>query len=529
MYWAMPNRREKCSLNISDVVPGFGLTKLAAVAIRGALTLAVLSTLLLIARSAQAQNETVLYDFAGSPDGANPSSSLTSDGQGNFYGTTFGGGAGYGTVFELSPNGSGGWNETVLYSFCSALNCVDGADPNYSDVIFDSAGNLYGTAIGGGASDAGVVFELSPTGGNWTETVLHNFGGGPDGESPAGNLIMDAAGNIYGMTMAGGASGFGTVFEVSPAGGGWTEQVIYSPNNESSPYWLNPGLTIDAAGNIFGTTYSTVFELSPNGNDGWNSTVIHAFGGTPDGINAVGMPVFDQAGNLYGTTWGGGTKNDGTVHRLTPKKNGTWTEKVLYSFEGPAKKDGEHPQAGVVLDSAGNIYGATAGGGKYNLGGSVFELVAGKGKYEEKLLWSFLVADGAVPNSSLIWDSAGNLYGTADLGGSTSNGVVFEVSPSATTTPTTSALSSSPNPSTYGEQVTFTAVVTPAPPDGETVVLIEPTSQVLYGTLSGGSATFIMPGYSEGSYKFTAAYVGDANLAPSQSNTVKQVVERPGK
>ncbi len=440
MHWAVTNRGEKCCLNILAVGPKVGSTKLAS-ATRGALTLAVLSALLLMAaRPAQAQTETVLYNFCSQPncsDGNLPDSSLTSDGQGNFYGTTYGGGAeNAGTVFELSPNGSGGWNEAVLYSFCSVgsyPDCADGYNPAYSNVIFDSAGNLYGTAIGGGSIGYGVVFELSPTGGSWTEAVLYNFGDTPVAESPAGNLTMDAAGNVYGMTMAGGASGAGTVFELSPAGGGWTERVIYSPDNES-PYWINPGLTIDAAGNILGTTYSTVFELSPNGNGGWNSSVIHTFaGGAKDGINAVGTPVLDQAGSLYGTTWGGGTKNDGTVYKLTPGRNGSWTEKVLYAFKGP-KKDGEHPWAGVVLDSAGNIYGTTCCGG--NLGGkvangTVFELVApiGKGKYVEKILWSFDETDGAGPYGGLIWDSLGNLYGTVDGGGSYKGGAVFELTP----------------------------------------------------------------------------------------------------
>src|SRR5208337_984956 len=207
MHSTGTNSRTKGRLNISDAGPRFGSTKPAAgstkraagaphirafceclgvCAIRAAMALAVISVLLPIAaRPAQAQTETVLYNFAGNPDGAFPASNLTSDGAGNFYGTTYGGGLGRGTVFELSPNGGGGWNETVLYSFCSAPNCADGSHPMYADVILDSAGNLYGTTEAGGAYGWGVVFELTPVGITWTETVLYSFANDGDGANPS--------------------------------------------------------------------------------------------------------------------------------------------------------------------------------------------------------------------------------------------------------------------------------------------------------------------------------------------------------
>src|SRR5208283_5342872 len=161
----------------------FGSTKLATAAMRGALTLAVLTVLLIPSHPAQAQTETVLYNFTGHNDGGTPQSRLTPDGAGNLYGTTYSGGtSGVGTVFELSPNGSGGWNETVLYSFSGGM---DGSHPSLSYVIFDKLGNLYGTASnGGGANGYGVVFELSPVGTSWTETVLYSFVGGTDGAVP---------------------------------------------------------------------------------------------------------------------------------------------------------------------------------------------------------------------------------------------------------------------------------------------------------------------------------------------------------
>lgn len=403
------------------------------------LILVILSThLLFTARPAQAQTETVLYNFCSLPnciDGAYPQSHLTSDGKGNFYGTTANGGtANLGTVFELSPNGTGGWNETVLYNFTGP----GGFNPLYSYVIFDSAGNLYGTANQGGANGNGVVFELSPVGASWTETVLYSFPCGLYGcqtasARPVNGLIFDSAGNLYGRTIGGGSYGEGTVFELSPSGGGWTEQLIYS-----SESWNYAGVTMDADGDIYGIEYWFVFELSPNGDGIWTRTEIHEFGSNDkDGIDPDGTPVLDSAGNIYGTTESGLSAQYGTVYKLTPvttgKKKGTWTEEILHSFK--TLKNGNWPQSAVVLDAAGNIYGTTTEGGKYNDehggNGTVFELVApvGKGGYEDKLLWSFNGTDGAGPADSLILDSAGNLYGTSQYGGSNGYGAVFEVMP----------------------------------------------------------------------------------------------------
>ncbi len=363
--------------------------------------------------------EIVLYNFAGGSDGVYPASGLIFDGVGNLYGTIWQGGAfGVGNVYELSPNGNGGCNKTVLYSF------TGGADGAYADgnVIFDSVGNLYGTALSGGANGDGVVFELSPAGTSWTGTVLYSFAGGADGASP-GSLIMGSASNFYGTNSAG-------VFELSPSGGGWTNRVIYSVEASS-------GLTMDDAGNIFGAGWvygvNTLFELSPNGNGGWNPTALHVFNGAGhDGDEAFGTPVLDKAGNLYGTTIFGGDPRCqygcGTVYRLHPitkgKKKGEWTESILLSFRGG--EDGAYPAAGIVFDAAGNIYGDTVGGD-----GTVFELLApvGSGGYKEKVLWSFNGADGFEPGDSLILDSAGNLYGTTMQGGVNTRGDVFEVIP----------------------------------------------------------------------------------------------------
>jgi uncharacterized repeat protein (TIGR03803 family) len=265
---------------------------------RRVLTLAVLCALLLTAsRPAQSQSETGLYNFCTQPnctDGANPVSSLTSPGNGNFYGTTELGGLGYGTVFELSPNGSGGWNETVLYNFTGKS---DGGYP-LGSVIFDGIGTFYGTASQGGAHGYGVVFALSfvpPSG--WIETPLYSFANTGDGAGPVSSLILDPAGNLYGTTNYQGA-GNATVFELTPSGGGsWAEHTIYAPNATEGS---SAGVTMDAAGNIFGVTLTTAFKLSPNGSGGWTPTVIHNFTGGTDGYAAEGTPVLDSAGNLYG-------------------------------------------------------------------------------------------------------------------------------------------------------------------------------------------------------------------------------------
>jgi len=390
------------------------------------LSLAVLCALPLITiRPAQAQTETVLYYFCSKggdkcTDGAHPTSSLTSGTAGNFYGTTYYGGRGYGTVFELSPNGKGGWGEKVLHSFSGGN---DGANPYLSNVIFDGAGNLYGTTYYGGIARAqdgfGTVFKLSPEEKGWKETVLYTFAGGTDGVYPVNGLIMDSQGNLYGTTL-GDSNVEGTVFELSPSGKGWKQQTIYTADTDGA------GLTLDTAGNIFGVSRWAAFKLLPNGDGGWNPTVIYTFK-TRDKYspNPEGTMVFDNDGNLYGTTTGGGYSG-GYVYELSPTEEGEWIFTNIFTLGGAY---GENPQGGVVLDAAGNIYGATANGGGPN-DGVVFGLIGPKGgRYKEKIYLEFNNSNGAQPLGSLIMDSAGNLYGTASQGGILNTGLVFEVTP----------------------------------------------------------------------------------------------------
>jgi uncharacterized repeat protein (TIGR03803 family) len=328
---------------------------------------------------------TLLYSFSG-PDGEQPWAGLVFDKAGNLYGTARGGGAyGVGVAFEMSPAADGGWTETVLHSFG---NGDDGSGPQ-SDLTFDDAGNLYGTTVGsGGERRGGTVYKLSPGLGGWTETVLYSFPAsiaGPDGDSPAGGVVMDREGRLYGNTLVGGALGDGAVYELSPSGGGYDEKVIYSFNVYDG---LQPisGLTMDRNGNLYGTTSSggdmsvcyyvgcgIVFELAKDSEGNWNEKVLHEMTGS-DGSYTVGPVVFDSAGNLYAAAEFGGI-NLGSVFELTPTRTGPWKETVLHLFDYhlPNGKDGESPWAGVIFDR-GRVFGTTAsGGGSYN-SGTVFEI-----------------------------------------------------------------------------------------------------------------------------------------------------------
>ena len=332
----------------------------------------------------------VVHDFKAGSDGMYPTAGLIFDAAGNMYGvTTFGGGGGCspgcGTVFKLTPGTGGQWTEKVIYRFTFSAGA--GYYP-YGPVVMDAAGNLYGTTSEGGAcSRCGAVFELSPTvSGSWNFTILHSFTGSPDGCESLAGLTFDAAGNLYGTTQGGRgpctySAGGGTVFEVSPvAGGGWTETVLYHFMGGADGDTPNSGVVFDTAGNLYGTTqlggntdWGTVFELSPVSGGGWSKTTIYAFNFNPDGTNPVlSTPVLDAAGNLYGTTFQGGT-GIGTVFELTPGTGSTWTETQLYVFGSGHKNDGRNPVSTLIFDAAGNLYGTTTSGGTNSLG-TVFEI-----------------------------------------------------------------------------------------------------------------------------------------------------------
>jgi len=422
-----------------------------------------------------ADKEKVLYRFAayGYQDGSNPVGGVIFDAAGNLYGTTNLGGAACnsgGTVFELMPSADGKWTEKILHSF--PCNTEDGSGPTGS-LIFDAKGNLYSTTLGGGSYNSGTVFEMEPgTNGHWTERVLHSFGNGDDGAKPWSGVILDAAGNLYGTTNLGGAhktncsgDSCGTVFQLRPGRNGqWTEKVLHSfDNNGEDGFWPGAGLAIDAAGDLYGTAEGghegcrtnagcgTVFELSPSASGKWTEKIINYFSGR-NGANPDSNLIFDAAGNLYGTTvWGGRPECDddyhvgcGTVFELMPDAYGNWTEKTVRHFY-----KAKAPGGGVIFDAAGNLYGTTTLGGRYwdgngdcleSCGGIAFELSPGaNGKWTKTTLHSFgshhsILDDGNEPMGSLVFDAAGNLYGTTFLGGNqcaagAGCGAVFEITP----------------------------------------------------------------------------------------------------
>ncbi len=312
---------------------------------------------------------------------------------GTLYGTTGYGGnlqncaGGCGAVFNLKPQPTPPttpltpWLETPLYRFNGGS---DGANPYGADIIFDQAGNIYGTTYNGGAGSCsggcGTVYKLTPSNGSWTESILYSFTQGGDGQHPWGGVIFDQSGNLYGTTVYGGAYGTGTIYKLTPSGSGWTESILYS------------------------------------------------FTGGTDGANPYAGLISDPAGNLYGATGTGGSGNGGTAFELAPS-NGGWTFKLLYTFTGASGQFAGGPVANLAFDSAGNLYGTTHGDGPYNYG-AVFKLTPASGSWNYTSLHDFTGGDdGGYPRSNITFDKNGNMYGTAASGGTMNYGVVFEITP----------------------------------------------------------------------------------------------------
>jgi len=322
--------------------------------------------------------ERLLYRFQGSSDGEGPYGYLTMDKAGNIYGTTYSGGTyNNGTVFEITPTKSGEWKEQVLHSFGAS---GDGLNPSAESLVLDSRGSIYGTTYSGGAYGWGTVFQLTKTAEGWTETILHSFtSGASDGSDPISGLILDSKHNLYGTAFTGGALGTGTVFELVPTSGGqWTESILYSFSGGTDGAHPSTPVIFDTQGNLYGTTeyggaygLGAIFELTPGGSGTWTESILYSFAaGSRYGADPSGL-VVDASGNLYGTTmYGGGSgcENDlgcGTVFKLAPITGGGWSYSLLHSFTGGS--DGGSGGGGLVLDSAGNLYGATFSGG--NLSG----------------------------------------------------------------------------------------------------------------------------------------------------------------
>lgn len=482
--------------------------------------------------------ETVLYNFNGGNDGANPIDGVSFDGAGNLFGTTSEGGAyAKGTIFQLAPVVGGQWQESVLYSFTGAsdgqnpqsgllvdaagnlfgttgsafelkrsssqwtfqviraFTDTDGSGP-LGRLVMDQAGNIYGTTqSGGGGGSWGTVYELSPKGdGSWAETVLYDFNNGTDGSIPLAGVILDAAGNLYGTASAGGnpycPGGCGTAFElVTNGNGSWTYILLHEFTGVQDGGFPWSGLALDSAGNLYGSTFfggnaqpcttpsfgcGAVFELKRSSHGGWSERILSSFASTAKGyVYLTATPIFDQAGNLYGTTPFGGNANAGMFFQLVPSSSGKWTKNIPFTFNS---SDGSNPYPGIVMDAAGNIYGATVEGGTY-ANGAVYELSPNtNGTWTRTILHSFKGGtDGASPNQVML-DADGNLYGTASIGGNPSCnvgrgcGVAFRLSPPSS------------------GQWSYSVIYTFAGPDGNQPSggLISDSSGNLYGTTTYG-------------------------------------------
>jgi uncharacterized repeat protein (TIGR03803 family) len=383
-------------------------------------------SLLLVSNAVGAGQEKLLHVFRDKP-AAGPASNLIFDAQGNLYGST--GGSGHqackcGTVFRLSRQAGGGWEYQVLYQF---KGDGDGGYPA-GNLVFDDAGNLYGASQWG----YGSVFRLTQqTDGSWTESTVYTFTGIPDGSVPTGGLIIDGVGNLYGTTGAGGQYGDGTVYKLTPTKGGtWSEAILYSFSGADG-MGPNSGVTRDQNGNLYGTTvhggqygYGTVFELADNAGD-WTETVIHSFGGVSDPGEPFAGVVLDSSGNVYGTA----TINSGTVFRLKPNLDGSWTETILHAF-GTRKNDGNFPWSNLVPDAAGTFYGTTYVGGTHYQG-VIYTLTPFQGQWKYAVFHSFNYTDGANPaDNPVTFDASGNLFLATSGGGLPQDyGVVLEIAP----------------------------------------------------------------------------------------------------
>lgn len=382
-----------------------------------AIVIAIL--MILAATEARAQTFTTLHDFLGQSDGEYPYAGLSMDRAGNLYGTASSGGnlnacyhGGCGTVFKLERKSSG-WTFSVLYAF-------SGPDGSYPEarVIIGPDGSLYGTTSQGGASGDGVVFRLQPPATfcksvncPWTETVLHSFTGGSDGAGPTyGDLTFDQAGNIYGTTPSGGSNG-GVVYELSPSHGSWAETILYTFQGGTDGANPYAGVIFDRSGNLYGTNGSgAVYQLSPSAGGWVETTIAYVYAFQPGGL------IIDAAGNLYGATFLDLGNGGPGVFELSPS-NGTWTMKALYNFNDVY----EGSFASVTMDPAGNIYGTISFGPP-----EVFRLTQESGKWTPT---GFSGANGETPYGNVILDASGNIYTTASFGGANDRGTVFEVTP----------------------------------------------------------------------------------------------------
>lgn len=367
----------------------------------------------------QAQSETVLYSFNGGTDGKIPAG-LVVDGKGSLYGMTQAGGVfGLGTVFEVTPAGK----QIELHSFAGAS---DGASPSFlGTLLLDAAGNLYGTTTAGGAFNLGTVFEIDAS---RNESILYSFKGGTDGSTPQAGLVQDASGNFFGTTAAGGSFEAGTVFELDHAG---NEKVLYRFTGGADGGIPKAALVLDAQGNLYGTTTvgggfhihcsakgcGTVFKVTPTGNE----NVIYQFFKFDYGVDPEAPVILDAQGNIFGITFTGGASAYGLLFEVTSTGQEIW---LHYFRDHKFTGDGGYPIGPMVRDSQGNFYGVTYKGGVHNQG-TVFKVTPTRA---ETVLHSFTGGSGGgYPQSGLATDAQGNLYGSTLAGGAFGKGTVFKL------------------------------------------------------------------------------------------------------
>jgi uncharacterized repeat protein (TIGR03803 family) len=406
-------------------------TRLPSLSRRMPLAILAFASVLALGQLATAQTFQVLHDFTGHLDGGTPPYTLAQDSAGRFYGTAAQGGLnGTGVVFRFQRQNAN-WILTPLYDFSDQ----DG-QPGWG-VTLAPNGTIYTVAsyasvLGG---PCGTAIHIQPSATNppvvpsyWKETALRTYVKSQEG-CPTGNLLLDSAGNLYGVTQSGGPHGWGSVFELTNNSGTWTETILYAfqgLDDGGNPY---SGLIADSAGNLYGTTYAAganrqgiVFELKHSGGS-WTEQVLYTFQGGNDGGQPVAGLIFDNAGNLYGATSSWGSRGGGVVFKLVPS-GGSWTYSVLTTFTG---SDG--PVASVTMDASGNLYGTTFMDDSFGYG-SVFKLTPSGNGWTYTDLHDFTGGtDGGYPGGGVLLDSSGNLYGTAVTGGADGLGVLYEITP----------------------------------------------------------------------------------------------------
>jgi len=339
-------------------------------------------TVFRLAPSGPGWDESVIYSFTSGPDGGQPYNGVTLDAQGNLYGSAVTGGTGQaceggcGVVYKLTKTGAT-WTQSVLYNFTGG---EDGSGPG-AGLSFDRAGNLYGMAPTAGAFGLGVIYKLTPNGaGGWTQTVIHAFTGGDDGATGSAGRILVSSGRLYGVATVGGVHGKGTVFRLNPVpGGGWSFETLYAFQGMPDGALPYGAVVRDGAGHLYGTTYyegahdhGAIYELTPTPSGPWNESIIYSFQGGADGGHPVSHLNFDASGNLYGTTSEGGDPgcSCGTVFKLA-KVGRTWQLETVHAFTG--NPDGANAYNGMVWGMGGKLYGAAVLGGEDN-DGVIFEL-----------------------------------------------------------------------------------------------------------------------------------------------------------